>query len=339
MAEIKKDPLVSFVEATQPKVETPATSETPATPEVPATPAPEVKVETPKVPEVKIETPASTELIDLDIPEATPTATPEAFDFPSLVKDLGFEVKTKEELVEKVKSIKTPEDPYKGLPDNLRKAVDFAKQGGDFLQLLKVSQVDYSQIDPTVLYEQQILNGTQDKVKAKEYLDSLSPLAKEFEGQKLKNQMIQWQESAEKQLLDELNAKTAQELAKRAENEQRLRETVNKVDSVEGFKVKQGDKDRFIREVLDGSLTKELFMDNKGQFDYEKMMRVRFLTKNFDAIQKHYGERIKNATKREIVEGLTNADVQTQSVKPEGAPQVYTNPLDAWMAVDRGTKK
>jgi hypothetical protein len=341
MPEIKKDPLVSFVEATN-KEEgsaaiTPVEPAVVADTKIEAPPIVETKIEAPKVEIPKVE--IKEELIDLDIPDTVVTTTPEAFDFQSLIKDMGAEVKTKDELVLKFKELnKTPEDPFKGLPDNLRKAVEFAKQGGDFLQLLKVSQVDYSQIDPVVLYENQIRQQITDQAKAQEYLDSLSPLAKEVEGQRLKTQYIQWQESQEKSLLADLQNKATLDLARKAENEQRLRETVNKVDSIEGFKVKSGEKEKFIKEVTDGSLTRELFMDDRGNFDYGKMFRVRFLAKHFDSIQKHYGERIKNATKREVVEGLTNAEVQISSVRPEGEPQKFDSPLDHWISVSREKK-
>lgn len=328
---MQKDPLASFVEAEnklaaeqgQPEIK-PETTEAPVT---------ETKVET-KVetkPEAKVET--NNDFIDLEISE-TATETAPAFDLTSFFKEAGIEAKTKEEFVAKYKETisKQTEDPFKGLPDNLRKAVDFAKQGGDFLQMLKINQIDYSQIDPVVLYEQSVKSQIKDQAKAKEYLDSMSPLAKEMEGERLKNQSIQWQQSQEAQILNDLQAKATQELVRKAENETRLRETVSKVDNIDGFKVKQGEKDKFIKEVLDGSLSKELFMDEKGNFDYNKMLKVRFLTKNFDAIKKHYGSKIATQTKREVIEGLTNSELQTSAERPNsGAENKSTNPLDGWM--------
>lgn len=341
--EERKDPLASFVEAEEAivknnppvevvnKVETPSEVQKPeVTPEVKPV---ETKVETPKKEE-------STDdgLIDLEIPEPT-VEKPAEFDFSSLVKDLGFEVKTKEELISKVKEAvtKQSEDPFKGLPDNLRKAVEFAKQGGDFLQMLKVSQVDYSQIDPTVIYENHIYSSISDKEKAKEYLESLSPLAKEIEGQKLKTQYIQWQESQERSMKSELEAKASEELKRKAENEQRMRETINKVEDISGFKVKPSQKEKFYKDVVEGNLSKKLFFDEKGNYDYNKMFKVAFIAENFDAIQKHYKGRIQTATKREIIEPLTNAELQINSEKPV-TNSGEVDPLTAWMNASRGIK-
>lgn len=330
---MQKDPLASFIEAEN-KL---AAEQIPAITEVKEEPKAPIIKEEPKAeikPEAKVET--KDEFIDLETPE-TATETAPAFDFTSFIKDTGIDAKTKEEFVAKYKETisKQSEDPLKGLPDNLRKAVDFAKQGGDFLQMLKINQIDYSQIDPVVLYEQSVKSQIKDQVKAKEYLDSVSPLAKEIEGERLKNQSIQWQQSQEALMLGELQSKATQELVKKAENETRLRETVSKVDNIDGFKVKQGEKDKFIKEVLDGSLTKELFMDEKGNFDYNKMFKARFLIKNFDAIKKHYGSKITTQTKREVIEGLTNAELQTSAERPNSnAENKSTNPLDGWMKME-----
>lgn len=334
------DSLESFVRAQAQDVtgtpaavvtEQPAATEAPVV--TPATPT-ETPAAAPVTPPVATDT-----LIDLDTPETPAASSTPEFDFSTLVKDLGIEAKTKEEFVAKYKEAISKEDPLKGLPDNLKKAVDFAKQGGDFLQMLKISQIDYSQIDPITIYENNVYQQIKDREKAKEYLESLSHLAKEIEGQKLKNQYIQWQESQERIMKQELEAKASQELTKKLENERRLRDTVNKVDNIEGFRIKPAEKEQFVREVVDGTLSKELFFNERGEYDYEKMMKVRFLAKNFDAIKKHFSKQVETATKRAVIEPLTNAELQTGSQIPTAQKQEFSNPLDAWIAASEKGKK
>lgn len=320
MQENISDPLNAFVKSTLP-AETPV--ETPPT---------EVtnNVETPTG---AVEQPSAVEhtedgIVDLDIPEPQ-SATPEAFDFDSFVKDIGFEVKTKDEFKTKVKELVSKDDPFKGVSEKLRKAVEFEKNGGDPLQYLKVSQVDYSQIEPAILFENHILSTVGDKQKAQEYLDTLSPLAKEIEGERIKQQYIQLQNQQEAQLRSELEAKTAVELKRKAENEQRLRETVNKVEDVAGFKVKPGQKDKFIKEVTDGKLTQKLFFNEKGEYDYDKMFRLNFLADNFDSIQKYYKGKVKTETTKAIINDLQNVQIE----KPTGVPQPESAPksnFDHW---------
>lgn len=327
MPENISDPLNAFVRSTQ-------VDEAPATQTVETQPTTEVvnKVETPTG---STEQPSAAEntdegIVDLDIPEQTvETTTPEAFDFDSFVKDIGVEVKSKDEFKTKVKELMAKEDPLKGIPDNLRKAVEFAKSGGDPLQYLKISQVDYSQIEPGVLYENHILSTVGDKAKAQEYLDSLSPLAKEIEGERLKTQYIQMQNQQELQLRQELEANAKQELKRKAENEQRLRETINKVDDVAGFKVKPSQKDRFLKDVTEGKLTQKLFFNEKGEYDYDKMFKINFLAENFDQIQKYYKGKVKTETTKSIINDLQNVQID----KPTGTPQVDSAPksnFDHW---------
>jgi hypothetical protein len=263
-------------------------------------------------------------IVELDVPETEVTSTtqPEAFDFESFVKDTGIEAKSRDEFKTKVKELTSKEDPLKGVPENLRKAVEFAKNGGDALQYLKISQVDYSQIDPAVLFENQILSTVGDKAKAQEYLDSLSPLAKEIEGEKLKQQYIQLQAQQEAQLRAELDANTKKELQRKAENEERLRSTLNKVEDVAGFKVKPSQKDKFLKDVTEGNLTKKLFFNEKGEYDYDKMFRIAFLAENFDSIQKYYKGKVKNETTRQIINEISNPTIE----RPTGNLQADSEP-------------
>lgn len=327
MQENISDPLNAFIKSTQ-------VAEAPAETPVETTPTPEVtnNVETPTG---STEQPRAAEntdegIVDLDIPEpVVANATPEAFDFDSLVKDIGFEVKSKDEFRTKVKELMTKEDQLKGIPENLRKAVEFAKSGGDPLQYLKISQVDYSQIEPSVLYENHILSTIGDKAKAQEYLDSLSPLAKEIEGERIKSQYIQLQNQQEQQLRNELDANAKIELKRKAENEQRLRETINKVDDVAGFKVKPSQKDRFMKDVTEGKLTQKLFFNEKGEYDYDKMFKINFLAENFDQIQKYYKGKVKTETTRSVINDLQNVQID----KPTGTPQTDSAPksnFDHW---------
>jgi hypothetical protein len=324
MQENISDPLNAFIRTSQ-VAETPAPAETPPPAEVTN------KVETPTEPQIPATPVEVTEdgIVDLDFPDAPVTASTETFDFDSLVKDIGFEVKSKDEFRTKVKELIAKEDPLKGLPDNLRKAVEFAKNGGDALQYLKINQVDYSQIDPSVLFESHIQSTVADKAKAQEYLDQLSPLAKEIEGERLKQQYIQLQNQQELQMRSELEANAKRELARKAENEERLRSTINKVEEVAGFKVKPSQKDKFMKDVTEGKLTQKLFFNEKGEYDYDKMFKINFLAENFDSIQKYYKGKVKTETTKSIINDLQNVQID----KPTGTPQADSAPksnFDHW---------
>lgn len=300
-------------------VETP-TPETPEPTEVPnnvETPTEPVSQATPEV--------ASEGPIELEIPEPTS----EAFDFQSFIKDIGIDAKDTEDFKTKVKELTLKEDPLKGLPDKVRKAVEFAQKGGDIYELLKISQVDYSQIDPVALYEDSVYSMARDKAKAKEYLENMNPTLKEIEGEKLRQEYIRQQEQQEYALRSSLEAKASEEAERRIKNEARLKESLKQIEDISGFKVKESQKDKFYKEVTSGQLSKRLFFDKDGNYDYAKMFKLTFLADHFDKIQKYYQDKVATQTKRETIEGLTNAQIDT----PTGVPEINTqeqNPLVTW---------
>jgi hypothetical protein len=284
----------------------------------------------------KVETPTEpTEPATLDeaaegpIELSIPDPEPEPFDFASYIKDTGIDAKDPDEFKSKVKDLINKEDPLKVLPDKVRKAVEFAMQGGDIYELLKVSQVDYSQIEPKAIYESYIRSMVKDQDKATEHLESLSDVMKEIEGEKMRQEYMRQQERQEQDILKSLESKTQAEVERKKENEARLKETLNNVEDISGFKVKPVVKDQFYKEVVSGNLTKRLFFDDKGDYDYNKMFKVAFLADNFDKIQNYYKDRVATATKRETIEELTNPQLDN----PTGVPKLDTtepDPLLGW---------
>lgn len=323
------DILADFVKMTQPAAE-PAVVEAQPEAKKEAAPSEQPKAaEEPKKETSKASTPEGGP-VDLQTPDEEETK-PEAFDFDTFVKDIGAEVKTKDEFKTKWKELLTKEDPLKGLPANVRKAVEFALKGGDIHQMLKVNSVDYSQIDPVTVYENYVLSKATDKAKAKEYLDSLAPIAKEMEGQRLKEQYTRWQDQQEAELKAALDAKAASELAKRVENEKRLREAIDKVNEIKGFKVKDKFKEKFYKTVQENRLTSELFFNDKGEYDYEKIMRLKFINDNFDYMDQYYKDRITAETKRDMIKEDSNIQID----KPSGVVQLEQqekDPLLRWSA-------
>lgn len=283
------------------------------------------KVETPTEPQ-ELAKPEVVTDETIELPSSEPE-TNDTFDFSSYIKDVGIDAKDPEEFKAKVKELINKEDPLTNLPEKVRKAVEFAMKGGDIYQILKVSEVDYSQIDPKTIYESYIYSMVKDKDKAAEHLDSMSDIVKEIEGEKMRQEYMNAQRRQEQELTESLDRKAQEELDRRKANEARLKETLNNVTDVSGFKVKQSQKEKFFKEVTSGNLSKRLFYDKEGNYDYNKMFKITFLADNFDQIQDYYKDRVKTATKRETIEELTNATIN----KPEGVPPLDTTEPDPLM--------
>ena len=77
-------------------------------------------------------------------------------DYSKVASELGFEgIKNKDQLITKYKQDleKAKEDALEGLHENLKEAIKFAREGGDFMAVLEVSSIDYDKVSNLDLIE------------------------------------------------------------------------------------------------------------------------------------------------------------------------------------------
>lgn len=249
-----------------------------------------------------------------------------------IAKKVGLELKDEEELIAKLKA-----DPFEGVPANLKKAVELAKKGGDFLQLLKVSQVDYSQIDPVNLYEADVLAKAQDKQAAKEWLDTLSPIQKQIEGERLKQGYTYQQQLQEQELIRAVEADRARAEATKNEFTDKLQETLNKTEAIEvaGYKLKLDAKHK--KQIAAAMASTEFWNDpryktQKG-YDLERKVRDEFLTSNWDTVQQFLQDRVKTATLKEVAQEVQNIDLE--NTKSRDKVEQKPTPIHERIKLDR----
>lgn len=241
-----------------------------------------------------------------------------------IAKKVGFELKDEDELIAKLKA-----DPFEGVPANLKKAVELAKKGGDFLQLLKVSQVDYSQIDPVNLYEADILAKAQDKQAAKEWLDTISPIQKQIEGERLKQGYTYQQQLQERELSQAVETERARAEATKNQFTEQLNETLNKTEAIEvaGYKLKLDAKHK--RQIASSMASTEFWNDSRYKtqkgYDLERKVRDEFLTSNWDTVQQFLQDRVKTATLKEVANEVQNIDLE--NTKSRDKVEQKTSPL------------
>lgn len=301
---------------------TPAVSTPPVTPPVAATPPVEVPPTeaTPAVPTTPVATEPTGPIDNWDsetIPQAPVLAVP---DFSELGKAIGLEgIKTREEFEGKIKEALKREIPLTGVPDPLKKAVELAKNGGDYLQFLKVSQVDYSKIPPDQIYENWVKtnltapDGTVDAQQVSDFLASKTPLEKKLEGTRLQNDYIAWQRNQEDALIRDNEAR--KQLAN-----MKLKEALDKVNDINGFKIKASDKAETYDRITSGKMQQDLFYDKEGNFDYEKMAKVDLLIRKSDKMFSYLSDKVRNSTIREKVAEIQNVQITPTTEKPTADP-------------------
>lgn len=276
---------------------------------------------------------------DLDFDFSTDdseTADTPAYDFSKLGNVLGKEINSEEEFVNsvqslqaKVKELETSASQIDDIPTELMKAVQIAKQGGDYKTALQVNSVDYSNADPVEVFENYVIdqlsdeNGQVDEAQLESYLDSMSDVEKHLKGKELISTYQREQQT--------INQRIEQEAAERqAKAEEAIKSAVNSKERIAGFKLKPEHKQDLVNSISSGQMVKDLFYGKDGQYDFGKMAEAYFIVKNFDKIQKVYENKIKNGTKKEILENTTNT--QLDRTKHQTNPDTKANPIDAYMA-------
>lgn len=252
-------------------------------------------------------------------------------------KAFGIEsnVSSLDELVKQVKDqvVKEQPDVLEGVPENLKEAINVAKEGGDFLQLLEVSAVDYDKVDPRFFVEQQVLetgmftkeDGTTDNEALQEYMDSLPEVDVAIRGKAIINQLKAEQVRKKQDILQ-----ANQELKRKADSN--LKDALSKLDSVANFKLNDKHRSEMFNDISSGNMTRSLFLGADGKYDYKKMSENYFKVKYFDSIMKFMSTKVSNNTKKEMVEQMTNPNLGTGGSVPAPEQPKEMSGAAEWLA-------
>lgn len=288
-----------------PTVETPTAITPPA--------VEEPKVTAPVVEDVKIDEPwtdwdATPEVANQDAPKVDVTNTTATPTFTELSKALGVEFKSEADVLAAIKAEQEKTKILDNIPSELKKAIELASKGVDYLEYLKINTVDYSKADPIQLYEDYIIDqmanekGEVDEDKVNEYLDSLPEMDKTIKGNELKRQLLYAQSQRTAQLEQEA-------VRTREKHDTELKAALRSMVEVDKFKINDQHRNELFDWISSGKIMKDLFYDANGNFDAVKAAKVAFRNKYYEKLDAYQKTLIRNATKREILKDITNQDI------------------------------
>lgn len=245
-----------------------------------------------------------------------------------LAKELGWEdVKDTKSFVDKFKEEvrKAQEDAFEGIPDNLREAVRFAQEGGDFMAILDATSVDYSSVSNRDLVAASVEkyfkleDGTIDEEGLEEWLDSKGKAEIAIMGDQIRSQ-------AESEKQAKINAIKANAQREKETSNRLLKESLEKIDSIGGVKIKQSDRDQLYNDTVSGAAIEEMFYEN-GKMSQRKLAENLFKVRKFDkAIHLAKGA-AKTEGKREVLSRATNSTVKKTGTAPK--PEIkQSSPMD-----------
>lgn len=234
----------------------------------------------------------------------TPVVPAPQFDFSEVAKVLGKEsIKTVDEVVKTVSELKQAADSLSTIPEPLQKAIDIARSNGDYLQYLGVSVIDWGKEDPVVLYENYIEDqfydpktGVVDYEKVENILDKLDDDEKELRGKELQKAYVAHQKT-QKEMIEQQTRQA------RTQFESEVKRTIETLTDVNGYKLTPTHKAELTSFILSGEDLKESSVQTR-------VMHA-FVKKYFNALDSYNKTKIKNATKREILQ-----EAQVTSITP-----------------------
>jgi hypothetical protein len=289
----------------------------------PGTPTQDPNVAQVATPTAPVVTPATPAPIDLDapildwdadpataspapIPVVAPTISP-SIDFEAISTELGLQgIKTREDFIKAASGLKQRAESIGKLPEDLAKAVEIASNGGNYLEYLNVSVIDWNREDPVVLYENYVIdrytdsNGNVDSEKVDKILDSINDAEKELRGRELQNQYITIQRQ-QKQSLEQ------QAFQRKSQFENAVKSAIASVDSVSGFKLSQAHKNEIVADILSGADLKHS--------DLKSRVEAAALRKYWTKMDEYRKSQIKNSVLRQTLESAT-----FPSITPTAAP-------------------
>lgn len=245
---------------------------------------------------------------DWDTPQVPVAVSPSPVDYSEIAKVLGLgDVKTSNEVISAITALKIKAEAQSKdlpvLPADLAKAVDIAKQGGNYLEYLKVSAVDWSKSDPVIMFQDWVYDRfgragkTAEEIEA--YLEKVDDMEKEIRGQELINQYTQYQQN------QRLSLETQAKLEKQ-EQDASVRRALDGLDMVFGFKLGMGHKEELFGDFTSTPIGRALLSQTGG--DYKKALERLFLSK--------YGEKV-DAVRRKQLGELAKRDLLTELQNPK----------------------
>lgn len=231
----------------------------------------------------------------------------ESIDFSEFAKVLNKEtIKSKEELISTVQEKMKDAELLTKVPETLKKAIEIASLGGNYLEYLGVSQIDWAKEDPILLYENYVIDqytddqGQTNYEKADTILDKLDDAEKELRGRELQRQYITYQGQQKSQY--EYQARQVKQ-----NFEQAVRKGVEGITEIAGFKLSPSKKEELYSYVISGQ--------DLNQQNIQTRLFNAFITKNWGALDSFRKTQIKNAAQKQLLDEVT-----VPNITPVGEP-------------------
>jgi hypothetical protein len=264
-------------------------------------------------------------------PPTDPVEPPSVDIYQELSKDLGLDGLTKEQIQE---ALKPKEDAViTGIPDDLALIVNLAKSGVDYKEYLALKNTDYNSYDNRTLVEHSVKDALKDndgnispenQEKLDDYLEGLSEMDITVQGNQIRNQLS----AAREVRVGQIESSVAGVGQNR---EAELKSSLDGFNEVSGFKVQPHQKSQLHKEISSGDAVAKLIYKPDGSYDYDKIVKLKFIADNFDKMLDYHKQRAKTQEKRTIIDNTANVDTGVKGTPPSPDTPKAKDGLDIFL--------
>jgi hypothetical protein len=191
--------------------------------------------------------------------------------------------------------------------DDIKKANELAKAGGDFNKYLQLSNVDYSSIDDDSLLVELVAKPTlgDNPEQINEWLGGLTPAQKQFEASRLRQELVN-RDNQEKQAI------LKQAADKKTAMDSGIKSILQKKSDMFGLKVTPAMKKKSFDKLTSEKGLFSHIIGKDGNVDYNKAVEAEFILSNFDTIVKNALTNERNKVKGEEFKETTKPNMNQQ---------------------------
>jgi hypothetical protein len=252
----------------------------------------------------------------------------EYFDFKAVSDAFGEAVEDEQSIVAAVAKLKeqAATQALADVPEALRKAVAFAKNGGDYLAMLQVAEQSYDGYTDRELAAHELRTyfpeGEEGDQQLDEYLEGLTDAQIRIQGQQTRRAL----EAARQQTIQRMEQEARMQ---KQENDKRLKDTLSNLSEIEKMPLGDKHKQQLYQRISSPDFLRSLFYDKDGNLDFSKVARHAFIDMYGDKVEKFRERKIKVSTKQEVLRDTQN--VQTRKNAAPSGVQVDRSGLDLLM--------
>lgn len=265
--------------------------------------------------------------------QTSQTELPEG-DYSAIGKAIGLDTTDSKEILSGIlelksqneeysEKIKAQEDSSVFANDDLAKANEIAKSGGNYAEYLGIAQNNWDAVDDLTLVVEGYLRPHfgEDQASLEAQLKTMSEFEIKREAANLRERLKAQDESQKQDILSK-----SREKVKKAD--QQVRSYLDQTESIAGLQITPAMKREIYDDVSDNNFFRKLFMDQNGNPDAKKIADTVFIVKNIKTIVGTAVSKARNQGVSDVLSEVSNPNVS------RGGERVNLEPKKPVSAID-----